>query len=95
MIFRSYAYDMQCPGIYFYQNVCNIYKQTHRHIDKDYKIATWGPGHANAEAGESSPINREANDLKKVFDCVKREVSYNILTEFGIPKNIASLIKSA
>jgi hypothetical protein len=32
-------------------------------------------------------------DFKKAYDSVKREVLYNILLEFDIPKNLAKLIK--
>jgi hypothetical protein len=32
-------------------------------------------------------------DLKKAYDSVRREVLYNILTEFGIPRKLAGLIK--
>jgi hypothetical protein len=32
-------------------------------------------------------------DLKKACDSVKREVLYNILLEFGIPKKLVRLIK--
>ncbi|KAJ4433842.1 hypothetical protein ANN_16154 [Periplaneta americana] len=32
-------------------------------------------------------------DLKKAYDSVKREVLYNILIEFGIPKKLVRLIK--
>jgi hypothetical protein len=32
-------------------------------------------------------------DFKKAYDSVKREVLYNILLEFGIPKRLVSLIK--
>jgi hypothetical protein len=32
-------------------------------------------------------------DVKKAYDSVKREVLYNILFEFGIPKNLVRLIK--
>jgi hypothetical protein len=32
-------------------------------------------------------------DLKKVYDSVKREVLYNILLEFGVPKMLVRLIK--
>ena len=31
-------------------------------------------------------------DFKKAYESVKREVLYNILTEFGIPKNFVRLI---
>jgi hypothetical protein len=33
------------------------------------------------------------NDFKKAYDSVKREVLYNILLEFCIPKKLVRLIK--
>jgi hypothetical protein len=32
-------------------------------------------------------------DFKKAYDSIKREILYNILLEFGIPKKLIRLIK--
>ena len=32
-------------------------------------------------------------DFKKAYDSVRREVLYNILIEFGVPKNLVRLVK--
>ena len=32
-------------------------------------------------------------DFKKAFDSVRREVLYNILIEFGVPKKLVRLVK--
>ena len=41
----------------------------------------------------SEPVHHLFIDLKKAYDSVRREVLYNILTEFGIPKKLVRLIK--
>jgi hypothetical protein len=33
-------------------------------------------------------------DFKKAFDSVRRELLYNILTEFGIPRKLVRLIQT-
>jgi len=33
-------------------------------------------------------------DIKKAYDSVRREVLYNILIEFGIPKKLVRLVKN-
>jgi hypothetical protein len=38
-------------------------------------------------------VNQLFIDFKKAYDSVKREVLYNILLEFGIPKKLVRLIK--
>jgi hypothetical protein len=38
-------------------------------------------------------VHRLFIDFKKAYDSVRREVLYNILTEFGIPRKLAGLIK--
>jgi hypothetical protein len=38
-------------------------------------------------------VHQLLTDLKKAYDPVKREVLYNILVEFGIPKKLVRLIK--
>ena len=40
-----------------------------------------------------STIHQLFIDFKIAYDSVKREVLYNILTEFGIPKKLVRLIK--
>jgi hypothetical protein len=38
-------------------------------------------------------VNQLFIDFKKAYDSIKREVVYNILLEFGIPKKLVRLIK--
>jgi hypothetical protein len=38
-------------------------------------------------------INQVFIDFKKAYDSVRREVLYNILIEFGVPKKLVRLIK--
>ena len=38
-------------------------------------------------------VNQLFIDIKKAYDSVRREVLYNILMEFGVPKKLVRLIK--
>jgi hypothetical protein len=38
-------------------------------------------------------VNQLLTDLKKACDSVRREVLYNVLIEFGIPRKLVGLIK--
>ena len=38
-------------------------------------------------------MNQLFIDFKKAYDSVRREVLYNILIEFGVPKKLVRLIK--
>ena len=38
-------------------------------------------------------VHQLFTDFKKAYDSVRREVLYNILMEFGIPKKLIRLIK--
>jgi hypothetical protein len=38
-------------------------------------------------------VNQLFIDFKEAYDSIKREVLYNILVEFGIPKKLVRLIK--
>ena len=41
----------------------------------------------------SEAVHQLFIDFKKAYDSVRREVLYNILIEFGIPKKLVRLIK--
>jgi hypothetical protein len=41
----------------------------------------------------SSSVHQLFVDFKKAYDSVRREVLYNILTEFGVPMKLVRLIK--
>jgi hypothetical protein len=38
-------------------------------------------------------VHQLFRDIKKAYDSVRREVLYNILIEFGIPRKLVGLIK--
>jgi hypothetical protein len=43
--------------------------------------------------GKSEVVHQLFKDLKKVYDSVRREVLYSILTEFGIPSKLVKPLK--
>ncbi|KAJ4433144.1 hypothetical protein ANN_15401 [Periplaneta americana] len=51
----------------------------------EYLALVWG--------GLKGTVHQLFIDFKKAYDSVKREVLYNILIEFGIPKKLVRLIK--
>ncbi|KAJ4438760.1 hypothetical protein ANN_14711 [Periplaneta americana] len=56
-----------------------------------------GPTSRNRESSDQNPYKGTVHqlfiDFKKAYDSVKREVLYDILIEFGIPKKLVRLIK--
>jgi hypothetical protein len=41
----------------------------------------------------SGTVHQQFIDFKKAYDSVRREVLYNILIEFGIPRKLVGLIQ--
>jgi hypothetical protein len=49
--------------------------------------------YVNEVIGGDGMVHQLFIDFKKAYDSVKREVLYNILLEYGIPKKLVRLIK--
>ncbi|KAJ4434633.1 hypothetical protein ANN_23196 [Periplaneta americana] len=97
-------YDRTCDlmqGLLFPNHVTN---DSHR-LRQCFSVEAFWIGHKNqrrflvvkstTKAQDFRAIDPNSNprDFKKAYDSVKREVLYDILIEFGIPKKLVRLIK--
>ncbi|KAJ4433916.1 hypothetical protein ANN_16230 [Periplaneta americana] len=75
------------------QNQIDSIEKVQRHAAKYVKM---GKGHVNGEkmgVQYKGTVHQLFMDFKKAYDSVKREVLYDILIQFGIPKKLVRLIK--
>jgi hypothetical protein len=57
------------------------------------RFSTFGSRYQRKKSEYNGTVHQLFINFKKAYDSIKREVLYNILLEFGIPKKLVRLIK--
>ncbi|KAJ4428767.1 hypothetical protein ANN_25760 [Periplaneta americana] len=82
---------------YIHHSAIKYMKKTQPHLINNYKnilfLITILSYLLEKKMEYKGTVHQLFTDFKKAYDSVKREVLYNILIEFGIPKKLVRLIK--